>query len=342
MKKLHSCNPDSRQFSILATSQSLIYANASCRIEISHAGQTLLLRSESDIAVWLSERKKRFPTQANIEVKKALAAAEKQKRQEQKVRIKQERAAQHAANLEKKHEERKAKKSKSKSIRTEQEGISIKAESIPDDPLLRIAYLEEQLRLAKEAATQPMSVTASPYSADVTKPDSQADVDHAAQGQPKVEAVAGTNNISPRIKTEASETPNRPDLGLSYNSGDHDSAASLSGSASSSEVSSDDSDDDSDAAPDEVSSRTHNPTKVSPPKRANPNDGKAQTRVCGQFRSSGYCKFGKKCKYLHEQPTRTKGKRDQANNAQPRQSLYEMVSCSSSFCQRSVLTLCPV
>jgi hypothetical protein len=307
-------------------------ANKSCRIEISHAGQTLLLKSESDIAVWIAERKKRFPTQANIEVKKALAAAEKQKRQEQKDRFKQERAAQHAANLEKKHEERKAKKSKSKSksVKMQPDGDPLKAESIPDDPQLRIAYLEEQLRLAKEAATQPTTITASPLLDDVIKLDAQARVDHAAEGQVEGEVGTATSNISPRVTAEALDHPSMPDLGLSYNSGDHDSATSSSASESSSDVTSDDSDDNSEAAPEEVSSKTHNPIKVLPPKRANPNDGNAQTRVCGQFRSSGYCKFGKKCKYLHEQPTRIKAKREPTNTVQPRKSLYEMVSFSFS------------
>jgi hypothetical protein len=281
-----------------------------------------VLNNDSDLSAWLAERKKRFPTQANIEAKKALAAVENQKRQEHRERNKQQRAAQHAAKVAKSEERKAQAKAKSKPVKSEPEEAIVKTEAIPDDPTLRIAYLEEQLRLAKEAAARPTPIPASPPSTEDVKLEQQ---DEAA----KKERDDGNGTL--HVKFEPLDTPTKPDLGLSYNSGDHESAASSSMSDSSSDVSSDPSDDDSDAAPEEESSKTHEPLKVAPPKRSNPSERKRKAPLCANFRKTGNCRFGRRCKYSHELPTRANGKRDQITTMEPRKSLYEKVNLRSSF-----------
>jgi hypothetical protein len=291
------------------------------RIEISHGGQTLVLNSPSDITAWIAERKKRFPTKANIEAKKAQDAVEAQKRQEQKARMKEQKVAQRAAKIAKSEERKAQAQAKANHIKSESEG---KVEATPDDPQLRIAYLEEQLRLAKEAAARPTTTTASHPPDDGVKANPQDDAGPVAQDQ--VNGSTGSSDDKVSIKPEPLKVSKQPNLGLSYNSAEHESATSPSVSASSSDISSDSDGDDSDTAPEEASSKAQEPMRVEPPKRTE-RKPKAP-RVCMKFRSTGSCKWGDKCRYSHEVTLRKNGQRDKIAPiaSAPRVSLFEKVS----------------
>jgi hypothetical protein len=286
-------------------------------IAITHGGQTLLLNSESDISAWLAERKRRFPTQANIAAKQAQAEALAKARREK--------------NLQRQAESADRKRSKdftsSKSSRRKQSNVkkesavklepsettesAVKAESVPDDPLQRIAYLEEQLRLAKEAATRVTPAL------DAVKHEPQ-DAESGAEKSPKAEPSAQEL---------------KPDLGLGYDSADSSQGAT-DASDSSSVVSSNSGGDDSDGPPEEQPTKPNKPVRVPPPKRVVPkqdHEGAGGRQACKFFLRSGYCKYKDKCKFSHQLPKdsrKGKGRPDRAPHeaAKPRQSLYEKVS----------------
>lgn len=104
------------------------------------------------------------------------------------------------------------------------------------------------------------------------------------------------------------------------------SDSSMSSSSSSESASDSDSSAASTAAPNETSSRSNGPIRVSPPKRE-----LTKRRICRKFLANGYCPLGDKCRYRHELPERgsrrekpesTKGKgRDKP--AEKRISLYQ-------------------
>ncbi|KAF2836473.1 hypothetical protein M501DRAFT_1018827 [Patellaria atrata CBS 101060] len=75
----------------------------------------------------------------------------------------------------------------------------------------------------------------------------------------------------------------------------------------------------SDSAPEEVSSNSKPPpVRVEAPKRNEPTQSK---KVCMSFARKGSCKFGKRCKYLHERKEKLKGQA--SNRPSKRARLYE-------------------
>lgn len=98
------------------------------------------------------------------------------------------------------------------------------------------------------------------------------------------------------------------------------------GDASSSDSSSamSESESDSDAPPEETSIKPTAPISVPPPKREAP---KARTRqICQNFQK-GRCKYGKKCKFLHEKKPQNQPRAPKAAPPMPpRKTLHEVVS----------------
>ena len=106
-----------------------IFANALNRLQITYKGQTATLRSSSDIAAWIAERKKRFPTKARAE------AAVASKREKQGA----ERAAKQA-HREEQHKKKRLKVTEKRNDRN------------PDDAEAKIKLKAEKLRKQYERA----------------------------------------------------------------------------------------------------------------------------------------------------------------------------------------------
>jgi hypothetical protein len=167
-----------------------------------------------------------------------------------------------------------------------------------DDPLARIALLEEQLRQAREALARGSTSEFTP----AVKPESVAP-------QPRItireeESDVPSNDVLPLpLGTDAdeenaviAEVP-RLELGFQYNTNNGDSLDGSILEVSSEEPSSgsSDSDSDSDAPPDKESS-SKVPVKVEAPGRDGPN----KLQICKQFSNTGKCRYGDNCLRSHE------------------------------------------
>jgi hypothetical protein len=177
-------------------------------------------------------------------------------------------------------------------------------EAIPDDPLARIAQLEEQLRQAREALLNPPQ----PVNQPEIKPEPtvrQAPV--KIKDHPEETYVTHKLPMLPPLEDQAPQPwPNTTSraLGLAYESADDEDdtdVKSVALSEISSVVSSDfdeDSNSDSDAPPEETSAKGL--IRVDPP----PRDGPNKSQICFTFQNTGRCKYGKNCSRSHDVPCR--------------------------------------
>ncbi|KAF9894229.1 hypothetical protein FE257_007731 [Aspergillus nanangensis] len=286
-------------------------AGPTASLSITYRGRTSTLQSPADIAAWIEERKKRFPTQARVEEKKrAMEEAKKAREEAMRQRQEMKRAQKEAqAPKEKAHptanpvdEAAKAKQKADKLRRKllkEQKRVE-KAEADAERARMKV----EELQRATSASQQSL-VPPSPGSGQDRTPDqeAQASVSQDKQSEPvSAEASAASAATLPEVAPESKsvDTPGVQDNGdLVISTSDLDSSdwTSSSGSdaaSSSSESDSDGSDDDS--APEQVTSRREGPERVAPP----PREGKK--RICRHFARNGRCQRGENCKFLHEKP----------------------------------------
>ncbi|GAB1212859.1 hypothetical protein ATERTT37_002008 [Aspergillus terreus] len=251
---------------------------AAAALQITYRGRTSTLQSPEDIAAWIEERKKRFPTQARIEERKkameeAKKAREEAARQREQRRQETKRAQKEQANdgANPMDEAAKAKQRADKlrrKLQKEQKRVE-KAEADAERARMKV----EELQKAASAQAQPGG--------------SGSDV--APQGVETTDAVStDTANVVP------SKDAVEDDAALSSHASESSDWTSSSGSDTSSD--SDDSDDDS--APEEATSRREGPERVAPPAR------ESKKRICRHFLRTGRCLRGDNCKFLHEKPER--------------------------------------
>ncbi|KAL4888690.1 nuclear fragile X mental retardation-interacting protein 1-domain-containing protein [Aspergillus ambiguus] len=243
-------------------------------LQITYRGRTSTLQSAEDIAAWIEERKKRFPTQARIEERKK-AMEEAKKAREEAARQKEQR----------RQEMKRAQKDQARDAANPMDEAA-KAKQKADK--LRRKLQKEQKRVEKaeaDAERARMKVE------ELQKATS-------SQGTPsgnEPETVPGSESQTDAAQVESShQEALDDDAGFSPNAESSDWTSS-SGSDSSAE--SDDSDEDS--APEEATSRREGPERVAPPAR------EAKKRVCRHFARTGRCLRGVSCKFLHERPERS-------------------------------------
>ncbi|OJI97768.1 hypothetical protein ASPVEDRAFT_184879 [Aspergillus versicolor CBS 583.65] len=248
-------------------------AAASAALQVTYRGRTSKLQSSADIAAWIEERKKRFPTQARIEErKKAIEDAKKEKKAKEEAQRQQK----EARRLAMAH----GKKDQDKHGQTEQPRDSIDPANAAAKSKLKAEKLRRKLLKEEKRIAQ-----------------AEADAE-------RIRKLEGSQEVS----SQPNAVP-KPNLSTAYDEGtisDSDSNTDDSDwtSSSGSDLSSSDSDgDNDDSAPEQATSRLEGPERVPPPAR----DEKKQ--LCRHFARSGRCPRGKGCKFVHEKSERaTKAK----------------------------------
>ncbi|GFF73084.1 hypothetical protein IFM61606_01235 [Aspergillus udagawae] len=294
-------------------------AGATAPLRFTYKGRTSTLQSPTDIAAWIEERKKRFPTQAKVEEKKKAMDEAKKAREEalnkKKIERQEQRQAQKVANDKPESvidpadaaakAKRKADKLQRKLLK-EQERVA-KAEADAERARLKVEKLQKvamEARRGSESATQKTESQAS-VAAEKADTESAQKVQIANSKDNDSETVAVPDESS--VTSVASGTMvTKTEPGDSRESRNEESPASSSGesdstdwtSSSGSEISSDSDESDDDSAPEEVSSRREGPARVAPPPRVN------KKKVCRHFARNGRCLHGEKCHFLHELPER--------------------------------------
>lgn len=302
---------------------------AAASLQFTYKGQTAKLQSASDIAAWIAERRKKFPTQARVDEKKKAMEEAKAARD----------AAREAARLEKEKE-----REKFKQQRLEQKLGEEAADPALDEALkaqrkadkIRRNLDREQKRFAKaEAAAEAarLKVEALQRQAQGLEEPTQVNgsaeaVDPMALDATDTAKAPGSQLVDsssiPAETVDATADRLEGAMDLSSDMSDASDWTSSSGSESESE-----SDSDDDAAPEEASSRRQGPERVPPP----PREGKKIR--CRHFARSGQCNRGDSCQFSHEVPER--GPKTKAKTVEKkekgRKGLLQAVSVTPFFNQ---------
>ncbi|RHZ51983.1 CCCH zinc finger protein [Aspergillus thermomutatus] len=297
-------------------------AGATAPLRFTYRGRTSTLQSTTDIAAWIEERKKRFPTQAKVEEKKKAMDEAKKAREEalnkKKLERQEQRRAQKVASKPDDKPEsaidpadaaakakRKADKLQRKLLK-EQERVA-KVEADAERARLKVEKLQKvamEARRGSESATQKTKSQAlvAAEKAD-TESAQKAQILGSKDSDSDTVAVPGESAVAPmasKILVTKMKPGGESQKEESVASSSDDSDGSDWTSSSGSDISSSDSDDESDddSAPEEASSRREGPERVAPPPRIN------KKKVCHHFASRGRCLHGDKCRFLHELPER--------------------------------------
>ncbi|KAJ5127457.1 hypothetical protein N7448_008236 [Penicillium atrosanguineum] len=280
-------------------------------LQFMYKGQTAKLQSAADIAAWIAERRKKFPTQARVdEKKKAMEeakAARDAAREAVRLEKEKEREKFKQKQLEQKSEEaadpaldeamkaqRKADKIR-RNLDREQKRFA-KAEAAAEAARLKVEALQRQA----QGLNEPTQVNGS------VAPESKPEADQKNEASDSADAVdpmaldamdtakavdsqlVDTSSIPAET---VNATVNRLESGMDLSSDVSDANDWTSSSGSESEF---ESDSDVDAAPEEASSRRQGPERVPPPPR------ESKKIRCRHFARSGQCNRGDSCQFSHE------------------------------------------
>lgn len=251
-------------------------------LRFTYKGRTATLQSPEEIAAWIEERKKRFPTQARVEEKKKVMEEAKKAREETQ---KQKRDSRKQNPKQTQKEPRGQKQANGSG-----DPIDAAAKATQKADKLRQKLLREQKRVAKaeadaeRARMKVVSLQKVPtgFSLEGTE---------TVSGDASVEqqAVARALTVDQMDSAEIRSSPDTSD--------DSDWTSSSGSDVLDSEGS--DYDDHNNSAPEEMTSRREGPERVPPPPREN-----IKKRVCRHFARNGRCLRGDKCNFLHETPER--------------------------------------
>ncbi|KAG9636583.1 hypothetical protein KCV04_g7682, partial [Aureobasidium melanogenum] len=241
-------------------------------------GELSTLKSAADIAEWIEERKKRWPSKRRVEEKEL----EIQSRMEERRRIEQEtRAAIASASggeyqpVERRDDrtQRQMRKLATDKQARHNEGSTL--EDTQKELALQMQKVEELQKLLaqKGQGQEPAATETAEQDVDATEQHEQA-------------ASMDNMEIDQSLETSNQDAP-ADDQQFS--------------------------DSDSDAPPEETSSKLSQPIRVPPPtasSKTQPKQQQPEAKQCVSFLNQGRCKFGNKCRYKHDASSgQDKGKR---------------------------------
>jgi hypothetical protein len=243
-------------------------------LQFEYRGQTATLRTPAEIAAWIAERKRRYPTQAKAEAAKK-EVEEKRKRWEEAQAAKQEARREAQARRD---EERRVRHNKTQARQEEQTQTQTQmAESKADKLRKKAAKLERQLAKAEEALRLAQEKK--------QKRDSGVTAAGSVGSEHAAEDVAEDSDVTSSSGSSSSESESEDD----------DSMASDAASST------------SNSAPEVLDTKKQSAVahgfSAATPRPAVP------PRVCKNLIKYGRCRFGAKCRFSHERPNNTKTKR---------------------------------
>ncbi|KAI9782124.1 MAG: hypothetical protein M1839_005471 [Geoglossum umbratile] len=298
-------------------------------LSIAYGDQQVVLKSNEDVEKWIEERKRRYPTKARVEEKKAeskrtveeAAATRKRASRKAKEKRRKEREKQQAReDLERRRKEKKEKAAKNLAI-----------------------FLEKKARQAGEAQQGTVSdtngaqdVSENPMTPAKELPDTSKKR-KLEDGQDEIDTTVDDNAVEASTTTLSGHSSGA-DLEIS----DGDTGESMSISSGASSDTSSDSESDSDR-PEESSFRHKDPVRVPAPKRE-----RRSKQICRQFRQSGNCFRGNQCRFIHDIPgpneggykTRNVAIRERRKEIKKRKGIYQAVGVPTLTLQLSADVAC--
>lgn len=245
---------------------------AGIALQVTYRGRTSKLQTSDEIAAWIAERKKRFPTQAKVaEKKKAMEEANKAKKAKQEAQRQQKEAQKVATQRAKKEQEKRNRKEHASSSGPADAAAKAKSKA----EKLRQKLMKEEKRIAQAEADAKRVCT--PGEAH------EGSLEFSIAPEVGMQGTNGIDNYASTIDHVVDSVSESDDSDWTSSSG--------------SDLSSSDSDEsDDDAPPEESTSRREGPERVAPPAR------EEKRRVCRHFARNGRCPRGKTCKFVHEKP----------------------------------------
>lgn len=324
----------------------LASAASTATTQISYKGKTSTLRTPAEIAAWLAERRKKYPTLAQAEEQKKAAeeakAARQQKMQEQQAKRKEGRKQSDKTSKPSESTDARRKEEIRRNLEREQHRIA-KAVAEADAARLRLEALQkEALGLNTESEKEEdVLATKEPIKGQSQDPAPGADIKNEPPAT--VEPLATTPDFEPEAPTVAQDSgfvtegsqikPETSPAGPSQSEIKETEYADYGSDWTSSGGSNSDSgtDSDSDSAPEQASSRRTGPERVPPP----PREGKKS--ICRYFARNGRCNRGDQCNFLHEASekgpkARPEKKHEKKHEKESRRKgLYQAVSSYLTF-----------
>lgn len=307
-------------------------------LQFTYKGRTSTLQSPEEIAAWIEERKKRFPTQARVEEKKKAieeakkarneALKEKERQKEEARRQKEARAQKERDKLERKEQREQSTDPVDAAMRAKLKAERLRRKLIKEEKRVARAEADAERARLRAEALQQASVSAG--DAKIGDPGQETAQDSQAtptanplidKGHQKVieEKSVQVPQDGPSIHKEPGEPPNgipstsdaaittvveEATTGEAHGMVDGHIPASSDVSDTSDWTSSSGSDLSSSESEDSDSDSA--PEEVSSrregPERVAPPPREVKKKLCRHFARSGRCSRGDKCKFLHEKP----------------------------------------
>ena len=313
-------------------------------MQFTYNGRSSTLNSASELAAWLEERKRRYPTKARIEEENSRKVKQQEEaRQAKKVEEDQKRRKKEEQNIQ--LARMKVEESiKRKQQRSFDEGTKLDRETqaIQKAEKLRRKYEKAQEKVARIAARNASPRNSLIDSSECVSVASTSGIandfmvaSHAAEGADIGALLTPTSQcLSPitapkNINSDSLESKNdlgndleeKDDIGItrqgdsapndldSLDSSDSLSSASDSEDSSELSSSSEDESSDSDAAPEVATSKAPMSEPVEVPKPPPPKQKRDE--ICRSYLRNGRCPFKERCLYKHELPKRGARQKEQ-------------------------------
>jgi hypothetical protein len=327
----HQSSSNEDEETQLATNASYPISSTPGSLSFEYKGRTSNLRTEADIAAWIAERRRNYPTAAKAEVAKKKAEEQRRLREASRKERDEERTLQGLETQKHKQDELRRRALESVEAKQAKKGASASSQRAgskkdqPRDKATDLATKKEKIMRRLEKAKREAQRAEKALSKMLPKPhDTSCDrnSDWQATKESPIEQVqphgSGTQeDFQPSTKLAALKQallaqPDTEDSGQDTSDDwTSSSESSLDSEASFHSGSESHCDPESgfDSPPEETTSKRTAPDRVPPPERA---DSSSQARtngrddqyppriLCKNMLRAGRCSFGVKCRYSHD------------------------------------------
>lgn len=297
-------------------------------LQFEYRGQTSTLNSPAEIAAWIAERRKKWPTEAKREVARKEADERKKKWEVEKAaRLEASKAAAKARQEERQKQKQEREKSqvRQKLIKEQIQKAKTEAATKATDgnvvPSAAQLKAEKLRKKAEKIAAQLKKAEEVLQNQEQQQDNSKIGDDTAEHGDTDFEKLLAKVDRLAEAQANGIELDGS-DMDESDSDSDPGGLSAAVADDTSSSGSSADSDSDSDSSPEQLSTKRAGPERVHQPGRKAVPDTRP---LCNNFAKTGRCKFGRRCHYKHEKPDKKALQAKESGTGNRRKGLYQVM-----------------